>query len=426
MTRVRLSTPQRIRVFAAVVVVLAAAFFAHTFATLAHLRETVRLLRDETAPNIVAADAVGADLAELDALAAVELAGSPDQRHAAHEALESRRHQLALRLVAATENVTFPDEEGPLLLALDEDVGRFFETMGDARARLETGNAAGALAAYHAAHELMEANLNVAAELDRVNRAHLDQSYAAEKSLAESGRLTLALFGLAVALALVSFQVFLFRRTRRIFNPMLLLGTLLVGATVYFGGDALEGAQRSLRAAKEDAFDSLHLAWQARAVAYGARGDETRFLLDPSSAAAFQQAFDARVRQLTDVDGLFEREISRASFPGEKISASAARRDLDAFLGVDRRLRALDSDGQHDGALELALGHPADGALASFARFDKALGDTLDILQRAFVAQTLECDETLRRLSIAAPLLALLVIAGALFGVQGRLKEYAS
>jgi hypothetical protein len=425
-TAARFSTPQRIRVFAMVVMVLSAAFFAHTFATLAHLRETVRLLRDETAPNIVAADAMRADLAELDTLAAVELAGSPDQRHGAHEALEARRHQLVARIVGAAENDSFPDEERPLLLALDEDVGRFFETMGDARARLEAGNSAGSLAAYHAAHELMEANLNVAAELDRVNRAHLDQAYAAEKSLEESGRLTLAFFGFAVLVVLVTFQVFLFRRTRRIFNPLLVTATLLVAATVHFGGDALEGAQRSLRAAKEDAFDSLHLAWQARAVAYGARGDEARFLLDPSSAAAFQQAFDARVRELTDVDGLLEREVARASFPGEKISASAARRDLDAFLGVDRRLRALDADGQHEGALDLAVGHPPDGALATFARFDRALGDTLDILQRAFVAQTLECDETLRRLSLAVPLLGLLVIAAALAGVQARLKEYAS
>jgi hypothetical protein len=421
-----LGTPQRIRAGVTVVVLLAAAFFAHTFVTLSHLRETVRLLRDETAPNIVAADAMRAELAELDALAAVELTGSTVQRHAAHEKLETRRHELVARLLAATENITFGDEERPLLLTLNEDLGRFFETMGDARARLETGNASAALAAYHSAHELMEADLTVAAELDRVNRAHLDQAYAAERSLEEAGRVTILLFGLAVFGVLVAFQIFLLRRTRRILNPPLLLSTALVVATIHFGGGGLEEAQRSLRAAKEDAFDSVHLLWQARAVAYGARGDESRFLLDPSSALAFQQAFDARVAQLTDADGLLGRELANASFPGEKISASAAQKDFTAFLQVDRRLRALDASDRHAEALDLAVGTPPDGALASFARFDQALGDTLDIVQRAFVAQTLECEETLRRLAIVVPLLGMLVIAAALLGVQGRLREYAS
>ena len=212
----RLSTPQRMRLGVLLLVILAVAFFAHTFGTLSHLRETVRLLRDETAPNIVAADAMRADLAELDALAAVELTGSTEQRHAAHDELETARRELIARLVAATENITFGDEERPLLLTLNEDVGRFFETMGDARACLEAGNATGSLAAYHSAHELMEADLNVAAELDRVNRAHLDQAYAGETSLEESGRLQLVLFGLGVIAALVVFQVLLVRWTRRI------------------------------------------------------------------------------------------------------------------------------------------------------------------------------------------------------------------
>jgi hypothetical protein len=420
------STPQRIRFGVGLVVVLAAAFFAHTFATLSHLRETVRLLRDETAPNIVAADAMRAELAELDALAAVELTGSPAQRHAAHDQLETRRHELVGRLLGATENITFGDEERPLLLTLNEDLGRFFETMGDARARLETGNPSAALTAYHSAHELMEADLTVAAELDRVNRAHLDQAYAAEKSLEEGGRVTLVLFGLTVVLVLVGFQIFLARRTRRVFNVPLLVSTALVLATIQFGGGALEEAQHSLRVAKENAFDSVHLLWQARAVAYGARGDESRFLLDPNSGAAFQQAFDARVAQLTDADGLLARELSSASFPGEKISAGAAQRDFLAFLQVDRRLRALDADQHHAEALDLAVGTPPDGALAAFARFDQALGATLDIVQRAFVAQTLEGEDTLRRLAIAVPLVGMLVIAASFFAVQARLREYAT
>ena len=421
-----LRTPQRIRAGIAVVVLLAAAFFAHTFTTLSHLRETVRLLRDETAPNIVAADAMRAELAELDALAAVELTGSISQRRAAHDKLESRRHELVARLLGAAENITFGDEERPLLLTLNEDLGRFFETMGDARARLEAGNAAAALGAYHSAHELMEADLTVAAELDRVNRAHLDQAYAAERSLEEGGRVTLLLFGLTVVAALVGFQVFLFRRTRRVFNVPLLVATALVAATVHFGGGGLEEAQRSLRVAKEGAFDSVHLLWQARAIAYGARGDESRFLLDPISAPAFQQAFDAAIAQLTDEGGLLDRELANASFPGEKISAAAAQRDLATFLQVDRRLRALDADQQHVEAVDLAVGTPKDGALAAFARFDQALGDTLDIVQWAFLAQTLDCEETLRRLAIAVPLVGALVIAAALLGARGRLREYAS
>ena len=197
-----------------------------------------------------------------------------------------------------------------------------------------------------------------------------------------------------------------------------MLATVLVAATVHFGGGALEEAQRSLRTAKEDAFDSVHLVWQARAVAHGARGDEIRFFLDPTSAVAFQQAFDQRSHELDAADGLLARELYRATFPGEKISASAAQRDLQTFLALDHRLRALDAAGRHDDARELAVGRPPDGARVAFARFDTSLDDTLDIVQRAFVEQTLDCEEILRRLAITVPLLGLVVIVCAFASVQ--------
>ena len=44
-------------------------------------------------------------------------------------------------------------------------------------------------------------------------------------------------------------------------------------------------AREDLRVAKEDAFDSIHALWQARAVAYDANGDETRYLLGGPRAA---------------------------------------------------------------------------------------------------------------------------------------------
>ena len=47
-------------------------------------------------------------------------------------------------------------------------------------------------------------------------------------------------------------------------------------------------------------------------------------------------------------------------------------------------------------------------------------------MQRAFVAQTLEGEETLRRLAVAVPLVGMLVIAASLFAVQARLREYAT
>ncbi len=207
----------------------------------------------------------------------------------------------------------------------------------------------------------------------------------------------------------------------------LLVSTALVLATIQFGGGALEGAQRSLRVAKENAFDSLHLALAGagrrlrRARRRDAASSSTRTAAPPSSKPSTRA-----VAQLTDADGLLARELSSATFPGEKISAGAAQRDFLAFLQVDRRLRALDADQHHAEALDLAVGTPPDGALAAFARFDQALGDTLDIVQRAFVAQTLEGEETLRRLAIAVPLVGMLVIAASLFAVQARLREYAT
>ena len=171
----------------------------------------------------------------------------------------------------------------------------------------------------------------------------------------------------------------------------------------------------------------MHLLWQARAVAYGARGDESRFLLDPNSGAAFQQAFDARVAQLTDADGLLARELSSASFPGEKISAGAAQRDFLAFLQVDRRLR-----GARRGPAPRPRRSISPWAPRRTARWRRSPASIRrsatpsTSCSGAFVAQTVEGEDTLRRLAIAVPLLGMLVIAASLFAVQARLREYAT
>jgi hypothetical protein len=46
----------------------------------------------------------------------------------------------------------------------------------------------------------------------------------------------------------------------------------------------------NLKVAKQDAFDSILALTQARAVSYDANADETRFLVDPGRAAAYQDA----------------------------------------------------------------------------------------------------------------------------------------
>jgi len=209
-------------------------------------------------------------------------------------------------------------------------------------------------------------------------------------------------------------------------------------------------ARDSLRIAKEDAFDSMHLLVRARTIAFDANGDESRFLLDNTAGKGFEVAFRDKVKTLTttptalapsrtDLDarkrmakngnrsrdiGLFWDELDNTTFDGELTSASLMVQAFRDYMLIDARIRKLWAAGSTADAIELCIGDRSDESNAAFDRFDAALQTTLDINRRAFDGEMSATNRSLRNAEAASIVLSIAIALLTWLGLRPRLREY--
>jgi hypothetical protein len=348
-------TPVRLKGFMYAVWALAAVLFLLGEGSVASALHAIRTVGKDTAPSIIAAQEISSALADLDANAGNYLLGNKQNQDAAKRAFEERRVTVTRKLVDAARNITYGEAESVPINTLLDGLGRYLELYAEMRYRKDAGDATGALGVYAAATDLMHTKmLPAGAALDAANLSHLESDYAAEKSSGGmAGGLSALLAGVLVFVLLWG-QILLTKWTRRIFNPA------LVGATVVavtFGAylvSRISLSQDQLKIAKEDAFDSIHALWQARAVAFDANGDETRWLLFGSARAAeFERGYKDKVQKLASVAAgrVADRGPEAARHLQGVLRRRAAQRHLRRREGGgpqdDPRLRRLRQDRRH-------------------------------------------------------------------------------
>ncbi len=277
-------------------------------ASLAEARRTIQTIGRDTAPSIVAAQSMKASMVDMDANAANDLLGGPNGVQAARDTYNTDRAAAVAGLIRAARNITY-------------DSGSATQSM-------------------KAATDLMHQQILPAADqLDAVNFDHLTATYADRKQTAGLSLALVLIAGVLVVALLVVVQVFLARRTRRVLNLPLLGATvvalLLTGRLV----STLNAETTDLKVAKQDAFDSVHYLWQARAIAYDANGDESLWLLPGFDKPQYDASFHAKTAELVDrpltdqliasaaagnvqFKGRFADEMNNITFPGELEAAT--------------------------------------------------------------------------------------------------------
>ena len=441
--RVPWSTPRRLRMFMALVWVGAALLFVVGETSLNRARVATRTIGSDAAPSILAALEIRALLADLDASAANYLLDSADHSAQASQTFEEQRIKAATRLVEAAQNITYGDAEKRPIVAIATDIGRYLELFGEAHYRHDAKDLPGAIGAYRQATDLMHAKILPAAEaLDKANKDMMNDVYDAQSSASGGAEALATLSGGALGVVLLWAQLFLFRRTRRIFNLPLVVATVLV---VVFSGYLVSrfGAARAdLKLAKEDAFESIHTLWKARAIAYDANGDESRFLLDADRERLYADAFKAKVSQLTTLPefpssyqtqinrlapgrqvterGLFADEFNNLTFSGEREAAIAMAKTFAAYYAIDVQMRALQQKGDRAGATRLCLGRSND----EFARFDAATLGVIRLNMDVFQRVLADADRGLKNAEWLDPFFALAIALLGFLGIRARLREY--
>ena len=451
--RMRGNTLQRLRASRVLLLALDSLLLVVLLSAVRLAHDAMKTVGQDAAPSIIAAQHIKTAMAGMDANLANELLTTPDSGAPSLSNYDAQRTEAATSLVTAAENITYGESErGPIRtletgLAVYEDLAERARDLHDAE---KAGDAAGGeavLQAYRQAETMTDRSLLPAADdLDAANLTELEKTYSRELTESTIARSFIGVIGLLTLAAFVGLQGFLSRHTRRTFNPALLGATVLtLGLLLYMFG-ALTRAQRELRVAKEDAFTSVHALWQARATAYQAHSEESRFLLDPGNAAAHQGAFQAEasalaqaplslsgaelvaaLRERTDVDGFsghLADELKNITFAGEREAALDSLEAWLQYLEVDARIRNLEHARRHQEAIELCTGTTEGGADWALARFDKALGRTLAINQSAFDRAVRNGTDALSNLDVKAASVALIVAVLVFVGLAPRIREY--
>jgi hypothetical protein len=456
------SVPARLRLLRATTVLLAAALtLLLTLAGLSALG-TWSSVADRDAPRTTSAADLDLALNDMDAQAANILLSSGDGGNGRMTipydkavgfyggARREIGHELRTLAVAAQGNRG--DEK--TVESLTDDFAEYQELIGRA---LENdghrGGKAAALVDYRRATDLLQQQLLPAA---RTLVSSNDRSFTAEYSSARStlsGRLTAVLALGAVLLAVFgALQWYLTRSFRRILNPGVLAATVCTLLAVILGSQMLSATSEHLRGARRDAFDSVVALSRARAIAYDANADESRYLLDPERREQYARSFLAKSQQLYGLQGAtlstydsrlastwqayqgdrqdlrftgeFRRELDNITFAGERDAAEKTVETYAVYQRDDRKIRTLLADGKAGEAVAFCISWQPGMSNAHFGAWMAALGKVTDINRAHFTGSVDAGRSTITGLLPWAVGLLLAAVALTALGLRPRLAEF--
>src|SRR5580698_5509701 len=324
----------------------------------------------------------------------------------------------------------------------------------DQQAPSSVGRApAASLAYYRQATDLMRTTiLPSVSSLTTVSASKLDASYADGTSTERTTLGVVIAVGVVLVAILVALQLYLSTRFRRLLSPALAAATLVAVALVITAATRLSAEAGHLKVAKQDAFDSILALTQARAVSYDANADESRYLVDPGRAAAYQDAFlrkslelvnvgnvgifsydaalaaDIRAYQADHADvrfgGYLGSEFRNITFTGERAAATRALLAYQVYEKYDRKLRAMAKTNLAQ-AIAFDIGTNPGQSDWAFNQWDGALGSVITINENAFTAVIRDGHTTGSPWIVLTPAIGTaLIVALAIAGTHRRLAEY--
>jgi len=458
------TTPGRLRAGVALALLLTCGLGLLTGIVFAALNSGFTAIGGHDAPLVEQSNALYYAVNDMDAqvgnvlLTASDPALAADQRQdLALYASDEQHAEQDLQQVAVTAAAD-PAAQRAVSSVLDA-LGRYEALAAEAIVVNQRGNdpagrpSAATLGYFQQATDLMSTTvLPAATSLTAANASALDMSYNQGRSIATSGQVLVLVLGLAVAGALLGTQVFLAARFRRLVNPALVAATVLAVGLAIAGAVQLGAQAGNLKVAKQEAFDSILALTQARAVSYDANADETRYLVDPARAAAYQDAFlrksqelvnvgnvgifsydaalavDIRAYQADNTDvrfgGYLGTEFRNITFTGEQAAATRALLAYQVYEKYDRKLRAMAKTNVAQ-AIAFDIGTSPGQSDWAFNQWDSALGSVITINENAFTAAILDGQTTGSPWIALIPAMGTALIAAlAIAGTRPRLAEY--
>jgi len=231
----------------------------------------------------------------------------------------------------------------------------------------------------------------------------------------------LALIGLLAA------QVFLARRTNRVFNVGLVAATAAALVAALWLGATWVGAAGHLTASRRDGSAQVDLFAQARIAALQARGDESLTLVARGAGAAFEKRFSETMTRLAGADGaggLLGEARARTTDAAGLAAVDQAVSDVQQWRDLHKRIRELDDSGRYPEAVQLAVGSENDSTEAVFNRLDEHLARGITHAGDRFAREVRGAGDAFRGVAGGLGVLLGLVLVGVLIGMAQRVLEY--
>ncbi|RAG87055.1 hypothetical protein DN069_03625 [Streptacidiphilus pinicola] len=456
--------PSRLRWFTTGCLLLTTVLGAVGLTTAVGAQSAWSTIGDQQAPQVVDAAGLYQALTDLDGQSANLIMFGADgslagQRTAALSAYTADRTTADRDLQRATLDAAGNANVQHALQDVLDGMGRYQDLDGRALALNDAAHRpAGhpdpsAVADYRQATDLMRTTLLPAADrLVQANNDAYNHTYDTERSVLGTALWWTVALGVALLAALIGLQIWLAGRFRRLVNPALAAATLLVVVFTGLAGSMWADEREHLRYARRDAFDSVVALSRARAVAYDANADESRYLLDPGRAAQYQDAFETESQQILTLSGasissydtalaaavtayradhadvrfggFYGTEFHNITFTGERAAAEQTLAAYQVYERDDRTIRALADSGKLDQAIAFGTSYAPGASNAAFAEHDSALQKLIGINSSAYDQGVKDGRGELSSripLLIAAIGLALLLC---LVGVRPRLAEF--
>lgn len=420
-SRWSLSTPTTLMVMLVGVTLAAVIMAVVSWMSVGSSRSAIDAIGRQAVPAIINIQEVRARLVEMDASAANEFLGGGQASRAQYE---SARARLSTLLSQAGDNQSVGQAERTEIKGLIEQVQVYSGLIESARANSRQGFPVGAAYLRFASNLMHEQLMPAADRLDSLYSDYLEAQYARQASVHYITLVSALVAGAMLLGVLVFGQVFLSKRMRRNINPALAAATVLIVGFIGVLGFGLARSSSYLAEAKEKDFATLHGLWQARALAYDAKGDQSLYLVMRGNGQKYETGFAEKSKVL-------EGKIREASSVGSQATgeaAEAARKDLmssfTSFVQVADSIRTLDKGGDRQKAVETATGSGANQSNGSFARFDKSMAAVVDAQKAHFDTLVESAFSSIAWLNIAGLVAALLAVILTWLGLRPRLNEY--
>ncbi|MFJ5974673.1 hypothetical protein [Streptomyces sp. NPDC093060] len=454
--------PARLRLLRATTVLLTAALTVLLLVAGLAMTGTWSSVADRDAPRTTSAADLNLALNNMDAQAANILLSSGDAGKGRLQTPYTKavgfygdaRREIGhdLRTLAVAAQGSKADEK--TVESLTDDFAEYQELIG--RALENDGHRGGkpaALADYRRATDLLRTRLLPAAStLVSSNNAAFDAEYSSARSTLSAQLAAVLVLGVLLLAVLGVLQWCLAHSFRRILNPGVLAATVCTLLAVILGTQMLSASADHLRVARRDAFDSVVALSRARAVAYDANADESRYLLDPQRREQYEDAFLAKSQQLYGLRGAtlstydselattwqayetdhhdlrftgeFRRELDNITFSGERAAAEKTVDTYGVYQRDDRKIRSLLAAGKEREAVEFCMDWKPGTSNAHFGAWMAALGEVAGINRAHFTSSVQDGRSAVNGLlPWAGGLLAVAVLL-ALLGLRPRLAEF--